>query len=187
MIDQEDIATEFDFNAWAAKYGLVESKVQKPKTEGLNIEQSLQAVLDTDIVDLGFNIGQKALLRKAGATLQKPAKLDPHKLALDDAAASTKTLAKDKSINELLSSMENELLPGVLTMSTKDTTYLGAGYRYDCSIVKTKKAHRIPDFVTTNLNVFEEERMEEIGSCKGGKIMIGRNTKPKDADFTLLE
>ena len=187
MEKQDNIATEFDFEAWIAKYGLVQSTVEKLNTEGLNTEQSLQALLDSDIADLGLNIGQKALLRKAVVTLQKPVKLDLDPLQEPTLAATTKTLAKDKSINELLSSMENDLLPGVLAMSTKDTTEPGTGYRYDSSMGKTKKALRIPDFVTTNLNVFEEDRMEEIGSCKGGKIMIDRNTKPKVADITLPE
>ena len=96
--------------------------------------------------------------------LQKQAKLYSHEPTLDD--ASTKTLAKDKSINELLSSMENELLPKVLTISNKDTTDPDTGYRYDCSIDKTKKALRISDFVTTKLNVFVDDMMEESGSCK---------------------
>ena len=87
--------------------------------------------------------------------LLKPAKLDPHEPALDDAASSTKTLAKDKSI-----CMENELLPGVLAMCTENTTYPGTGYRYDCSLDKAKKALSIPDFVRTNLNVIKEYMME---------------------------
>ena len=98
--------------------------------------------------------------------------------------ATTKSLAKDQHISELLTSMENDLLPGVL--STNEGAPLGYDYSPSCiQHGSNKKVLRISDFVTANLDACDEDETDEL--IKWRRLLIRKDTEPKVTEVTLPE
>ena len=94
------------------------------KEQDIVTEITLKALLDTDIQELGLYIGQRAVLKSALGTLMKDSQtvIDLSAPAAPDTQSevpTTRSLAKNQHISELLTAMENDLLPGVLSTFSK--------------------------------------------------------------------
>lgn len=185
--------------AWAATAKLTEASIAKLKEHGVDSVEALCALDESDIKELELIVGQRALLRKAAILLVRsaePLDTDIKTVLPDDSqpAQTTKTLNKDKEVNALLASMESDLLPGMLSQTNKMDTgnnqgnqgYLYDGNCFPGASVPRKKALRIVDFITEDLDVGEEDE-EEVANVKGGTIFMKRSTKPKVSEITLPE
>ena len=92
---------------------------QPVKEQDIVNKINLKALQDTYIQDLGLNVGQKAVLISALGTFRK----DSHPLVDFSATAApqtrceaptTMTQVTDQYISELLTAIENDLMPGML-------------------------------------------------------------------------
>ena len=177
----------------SSSYKLTEATIAKLKEQDIDSLETLCALEECDIKELQLNVGQRALLRKSILLLVKPAELQTVDTKDDPHMATTKSLAKDKDLNKLLSDIN--MLPGILAYGDKqDTSNANDGYNYEGNVSDLqnmqskirKKSLRICDFVTEDLDAGDEDE-EEVARVNGGKLVMRRSSKPKVSELTLPE
>ena len=183
-------SVEWTLESWASGIGLTESSVTKLTEQEITSVDTLVALEEVDIKELNLNVGQRALLRKSLQQFRSPIDQPPAELdiPLNDplAGPSTTSFAKDKELKEVLASMKSDLLPGILAMGENSSKE----YKYDRGEFSSRsarhKVRRIPDFITEDLDVHDDDE-EEVATVSGGKLVMRRDSKPKVSDITLPE
>ena len=186
---------EFDFDKWAEEFSLSTQTVDKLKEEDANCLVILQALQESDIADFGLNIGQKAVLRAAVSSLKVDVKPAPSTLGgipiSQIPSSQPSAVDREKELNDLLSSLKSEVLPGMTASASKDNADYGSGYnpyKLDFPVDHSscnKRVLRIPDFVTKNRDAHDDEDVDEV--VKGGRLLIRKDNKPKVSEVTLPE
>lgn len=148
---------------------------------------------ESDITNLEMTLGQRKLLVKAITELRKGSNVT----TLDPDPVTTKSLAKDGGLDEILKKIEG--IGGIddplLTLGATETplprldndpqVFLGTNAKPAQGAKGGEKPLLIPDFVSVN-NLANNEEEQEIGSSGGASIVIrAQKGKPKLENITL--
>ena len=102
------IMTRFDFKTWCSDHGLKQKTIDKLGKSDLDSQEALKLVHADDIAALDLTLGQRKLLLHALAELsgaEKVLKAGETK-PIETASVTTKTLASDGRLKELLKRSE---------------------------------------------------------------------------------
>ena len=181
------MAENFDFMQFAEANKLSQGTIDALKSEELTELHSLQSFaesFDDDISSLKISVGQRSLLRKAVKSLVKsPTKSEAWAFPADSEFTS-KTLQKDKKLNELLEELAKS------DGSFKISDVLGGDFKADGekqgSNAGTGKPLYIKDFVSNNRIVPNDTDEKEIFSGNGSTmVMRSQNTKVRPENVTI--
>lgn len=196
--------TSFDFNAWSEKLALKEATVEALKKEDLDNEDSLKLLTAKDIEDLGLTVGQRRVLGAAVTRLQQGKQAPPEDMP-PSTPVTTKTLAKDGGLDEILKKIEGigslddtllalgstEPLSSTNAQNTSSIPRLDndlhvfLGPQNNAATKQGEKPLLIPDFVSLGTYDSSEEE-QEIGQTSGAKIVIrAAKGKPKLENISL--
>ena len=179
---------DFSFENWASDSGLSEATVGTLEKEEANSLDSLLALNKEHMQLLNLPVGQLALLMKAVEALQKP-KMETEP-TLETEPISTKTLAANKELNELLGQLKDTHLSDILHQHQSpdyvDPALMTAhsGEHHMHSI----KPLLIPDFVIDiKKGLYEEDEEDWLTTKSGAKLSLklSKKKKPHPEEVTV--
>ena len=100
--------TRFDFKTWCSDHGLKQKTIDKLGKSHLDSQEALKLVHADDIAALDLTLGQRKLLLHALAELSGAEKIlkAGETKPIETASVTTKTLASDGGLKELLKRSE---------------------------------------------------------------------------------
>ena len=197
----------FDFKSWCETNQLKEATIEVLKKEDLDSEEALKLLTSNDFESLGLSVGQKRIFEAALRKLKQTGAKE--KTSDESTPVTTKTLAKDGGLEEILKKIEGAgtLEDSLLALGTTDFSGSGKspatlnsttlsrldndphvflGRQQKAGTKQGEKPLLIPDFV--NLGTYDNsEEEQEIGNnASGAKIVLrAAKGKPKLEQITL--
>ena len=180
------MATPFDVKSWCDTTGLKKETSELLTKQDLDTKEALVLVTESDITNLEMTLGQRKLLVKAITELRKGSNVT----TLDPDPVTTKSLAKDGGLDEILKKIEG--IGGIddplLTLGATETplprldsdpqVFLGTNAKPAQGAKGGEKPLLIPDFVSVN-NLANNEEEQEIGSSGGASPTSSAQAPPQ--------
>ncbi|KAL9962934.1 hypothetical protein ACROYT_G032089 [Oculina patagonica] len=187
------MAAPFDFQSWCETNGLKKETSELLTKQDLDTKEALALVTESDVASLEMTLGQRKLLVKAITGLRKGS----NATLLDPDPVTTKSLAKDGGLDEILKKIEGigAIDDPLLTLGATETplprldndpqVFLGTSAKAAQGAKGGEKPLLITDFVSVN-NLASNEEEQEISSSGGASIVIrAQKGKPKLENITL--
>ncbi|KAK3753557.1 hypothetical protein QZH41_001658 [Actinostola sp. cb2023] len=196
----------FDFKSWCDGNGLKKATVDELEKNDLDSVEALQLVAAEDIATLELTLGQRKLLLQAvqGLSKTKNEEKEDNKIKSEDETTpvTTKTLAKDGGLEEILKKIEGISLDDPLytlgateqpslsaplgRLDQNPQVFLGSTAQQSSKKGGETKPLLIPDFVNNGAydESFEEEQ-EIVGSLGARIVLRAPKAKPKLENVSL--
>ena len=189
--------TGFDFKKWCSENGLKQSTMETLEKNDLDSEDALKLVHADDVATLDLTLGQRKLFMQALTLLNgtDPAHKPKEKQSSESAPVTTKTLAHDGGLEDLLKkiggiSMDDPLVTLGATGQAFSTplervdnnpqVFLGTQHQPQTKKEGETKPLLIPDFISTATYNGSVEDEQEIGGSADARIVLrAPRSKPK--------
>ncbi|KAK3746307.1 hypothetical protein QZH41_015390, partial [Actinostola sp. cb2023] len=193
----------FDFKSWCDGNGLKKATVDELEKNDLDILEALKLVAAEDIATLELTLGQRKLLLQAvqGLSKTKNEEKEDNQIKSEDETTpvTTKTLAKDGGLEEILKKIELDdplytlgateqpsLSAPLGRLDQNPQVFLGSTTQQSSKKGGETKPLLIPDFVHNGAydESFEEEQ-EIVGSLGARIVLRAPKAKPKLENVSL--
>ena len=181
--------TGFDFKKWCSENGLKQSTMETLEKNDLDSEDALKLVHADDVATLDLTLGQRKLFMQALTLLNgtDPAHKPEEKQSSESAPVTTKTLAHDGGLEDLLKkiggiSKDDPLVTLGATgqpfstplekVDNNPQVFLGTQHQPETKKEGETKPLLIPDFISTATYNGSVEDEQEIGGFADARIVL---------------